>query len=70
MPHKIAVKDYEWECGDGCCSEQGREWYLNGEFVHRGSCDDSGWMEILKKLGLDAELVGIDSQNEEIWTLQ
>lgn len=69
MPHKIAVKEYEWECEDGCCTELGREWYLNGELIHRGSCGDTGWVEVLKKLGLDVELVGIDNLNEEIWTL-
>ena len=69
MKHKISVKDYEWECGDGCCTELGREFYIDGEFVFRGSCEDSGWLAVLKKLGIDAELEGLDEQGETIWTL-
>jgi hypothetical protein len=69
MQHKIQVKNYEYECGEGCCSEWGKEWYVDGEFVHRSPCEDNGWMAVLKKLGIDAKLVGLDEQGEEAWEL-
>ncbi len=72
MKHKISKKYYEYECGDGCCDECGFEWYLDGEFVHRSPCDDNGWLAVLKKLGIDATLVGLDKDGEdgeEIWEL-
>jgi hypothetical protein len=69
MKHKIAIKDYYDECGDGCCTDYGHEWYVDGEQVHRGPCNDSGWLAVLRKLGIDAELVGLDETNEEVWEL-
>jgi len=69
MKHKIGIKEYTYECGDGCCYEQGKEWYVNGEFVHGSSCEESGWLAVLKKLGVDAALVGLDENNEETWSL-
>jgi hypothetical protein len=67
--NKIGIKNYEYECGDGCCSEQGTEWYVNGEFVHRSPCDHNGWLAVLTHLKIDAEIVGLDETGEEIWTL-
>ena len=67
--YKIAVKDYEWECGESCCSEYGREWYINGELVYRGSCEEDAYLIVLKKLGIDAELVGLDKNGKEVWSL-
>lgn len=69
MKHKIAVKDYVWECGDGCCSELGKEWYVDGKYILRSPCEDSGWMAVLAHLGIEAELVGLDSEGEEEWSL-
>ena len=69
MKYKISVKDYSWQCGEGCCDEYGREWYVNDEFVHRGPCDDNGILAVLKHLGIDAEMVGLDENGEEIWSL-
>lgn len=69
MKHKIVKKDYYYDCGDGCCTEMGTEWYVNGEFVHRSPCDDSGWLAVLKQLGLEIELTGQDDQGEETWSL-
>lgn len=69
MKHKIGVKTYSYECGDGCCSEEGKEWYVDGVFVHGSPCEDCGWLAVLQKLGIDAELVGLDENMEEIWDL-
>jgi hypothetical protein len=69
MKNEIVVKEYYYECGDRCCSEIGREWYVNGEYVHRSPCEDSGWLAVLKHLGIDAELIGQDQEGEDIWSL-
>jgi len=69
MKHKIAYKFYSYECGDGCCVETGYDWYVDGEFILRSPCEDSGWMAVLKKLGIDATLVGLDENDQEIWEL-
>ena len=66
---KITKLSYDWECGDGCCTEYGYKWYVDGVEVHRSPCEDSGWLSILKHLGIDAELVGLDENNEETWKL-
>jgi hypothetical protein len=67
--HKITVKDYEWECGEGCCTEMGREFYIDGVMVFRGSCEEHGWMTVLEKLGIDAELEGLNERGELVWKL-
>ena len=69
MKHKIVQKDYYHECGDGCCVEYGHEWYVNGQLVHKSSCEDSGWLAILNHLGIDAELIGQNEKGEDIWKL-
>jgi hypothetical protein len=69
MKHKIGVKTYSYECGDGCCDEYGKEWYVDGVCVHRSPCEDNGWLAVLNHLGIDVELVGLDENQEEIWTL-
>jgi len=67
---KITKKYYTYECGDDCCCyEDGYEWSVDGEFVHRSSCEDSGWLAVLKHLGLNVELSGVDEKDEEIWSL-
>jgi hypothetical protein len=67
--HKIGKKSYECTCGDGCCSESGYEWYVNGELVHASPCEDNGWLAVLKKLGVEVTLVGLNKDREEIWEL-
>ena len=69
MKHKITKKDYICECGDGCCTEFGSEWYVNGEFVHRSPCEDSGWMAVLTHLGIEVELTSQNEEGEETWSL-
>ena len=61
MKHKIAKKYYyEYQCEDRCCDESGYEWYVDGEFVHRSPCEDNGWLEVLRKLGIEVQLVGMN----------
>lgn len=30
---KIETKDYQWDCGDGCCTESGTILYIDGKEV-------------------------------------
>jgi len=65
MKHKIGIKSYSYECGDGCCSEFGHEYYVDGQFVHRSSCNDNGWLAVLGALGIQAEIVDLDPESGE-----
>jgi hypothetical protein len=47
----------------------GREFYIDGVMVFRGSCEEHGWMTVLEKLGIDAELEGLNEQGELVWKL-
>jgi len=69
MKHKITKKYYQCECMDGCCYEVETEWRVDGEFVHRSPCEDCGWLKVLEKLGIDAQLAGLNENDEEIWEL-
>ena len=69
MKHKIGIKEYSYSCGNGCCDEYGKEWYLDGELVHSSPCEDNGWLAVLQRLGIDAELVGLDEAGKETWSL-
>jgi hypothetical protein len=60
----LKIQQYSWECGDGCCSEEGNEWYVNDEFVHRSPCYDNGILAVLEHLGFDAEMDFYDSEGE------
>jgi hypothetical protein len=37
--------------------------------VHRSPCEDNGWLEVLRKLGIEVHLVGMNEDDEEIWEL-
>lgn len=69
MKHKISKRQYTYVCGDGCCDEEGSEWYVNGELVHRSPCEDNGWLAVLEHLGIEVEVVGENEEGEEIWSL-
>lgn len=69
MKIKIVKRYYSHECGDGCCSEYGTEWYVNDKLIHSSPCGDSGWLAILNHLGIDAQLLGQDENGEDIWEL-
>lgn len=66
MKHKIGIKPYSYQCGDGCCDEFGNEYYLNGKYVHRSPCEDNAWLAILTELGIQAEIVHLDESHEEV----
>jgi hypothetical protein len=66
---KITKQVYSHECGDGCCVETGLTWSVNGVKVHSGPCEDNALLDILAHLGVKAELVELDEDNEEIWSL-
>ena len=65
MKYKIGIKPYSYECGDGCCSEFGNEYYVNGEYVHRSPSDDDGWLAVLSALGIKAEIVNLSFEDGE-----
>ena len=69
MKYKITTKHYSYECGDGCCTEYGFDYYVDGKFVIRTPSEDAGWMAVIRELGIDATLVGLDENDEEIWEL-
>lgn len=68
MKHKIEIQPYSYSCGDGCCSEEGWRWFVDGERVHSSPCYDAGWLAILEKLGIDSELSGLDENGETSWS--
>ena len=65
MKHKISIKPYNYECGDGCCTEFGNEYYVDGKFVHRSPCDENGWLAVLTALAIQAEIVNLDIDTGE-----
>ena len=40
----------------------------NGEQVHSSPCYDAGWLAVLEKLGINAELSGMDDNGETAWS--
>jgi hypothetical protein len=52
----ITKKRYDYECGDGCCSELGNTWYVDGVEVHSSPCEDNALKALLKHLGFDATI--------------
>jgi hypothetical protein len=71
---KIIQRTYSYECGDGCCTELGTDWFINnGEtelhHVHSSPCEDSGWLAVLSALGIDAEIDYLDAEGDEVASL-
>jgi hypothetical protein len=52
----ITKKSYDYSCGDGCCSEYGWTWYVDGVEVHRSPCELNALQAILDHLGFDATI--------------
>jgi hypothetical protein len=52
----ITRKSYDYTCGDGCCSEYGWTWYVDGENVHSSPCEHNALVAILDHLGFDATI--------------
>lgn len=66
---KIELKPWNYECGDGCCSESGVDVYVDGVYI-----TDHGEMEhilirsLLDHLGYkEIEIIGFDIDGEESW---
>lgn len=63
---KLSMRPYSYECGDGCCSEDGETWFVDGEEVASGPCDANRLQQLLKHLGYDARIVNENEDGEEV----
>lgn len=65
---KVIQRDYSWECGDGCCDESGKEWYINdsNNCIHRSPCEDNGWLAVLAELGFNMEIEWQDTEGGQV----
>ena len=68
-PIKLSKRPYYYECGDGCCTEWGETWYVNGEEVCSGPCEDNRLQQLLDHLGYDARIVNENEDGEEVCEL-
>ena len=66
---KVSKRPYDYECGDGCCSEYGETWSVDGVEVAHGPCDDNRLQQLLKHLGYNARIVNENEDGEEICEL-
>jgi hypothetical protein len=66
---KISKRPYQYECGDGCCTEWGETWYVDGEEIASGPCEDNLLQRILERLGFDAEIVNENEDGDEVCSL-
>lgn len=66
---KLSKRPYYYECGDGCCTEWGETWYVNGVEVCSGPCDDNRLQQLLDHLGYDASIVNENEDGEEVCEL-
>jgi adenylate cyclase class IV len=66
---KVSKRPYYYECGDGCCSEAGETWFVNGEEICSGMCDDNRLQQLLKHLGYEAKIVNENEDGEELCSL-
>lgn len=69
MLHKITKQNYIYECGDKCCTEFGTTWCLDGEIIYNGPQDEDAILNILSKFGIQAEIVDLNEDGEEICSL-
>jgi hypothetical protein len=66
---KVSKRPYDYECGDGCCSEYGETWSVDGVEVAHGPCDDNRLQQLLKHLGYSARIVNENEDGEEVCEL-
>lgn len=55
----IELKDWDYHCGDGCCSEYGTQIIVNGEDCensHAGGDVEKSIEFLLTKLGIEFEI--------------
>jgi len=68
---KIGLKSYEYECGDGCCYEQGDLIYVDGEQIGDTAANsvENTLQLVLSHLGYDVSIEGLDKDGEIDWTI-
>ena len=66
---KVSKKRYEHTCGDGCCSDYGETWYLDGKEVCSSPCEDNNLLSLLAALDIEAEIVSLDENGEEVCSI-
>jgi len=64
---KLSKRPYSYECGDGCCTEWGETWYVDG--VEAWPCEDNRLQQLLKHIGFDAEIVNENEDGEEVCSI-
>lgn len=60
----VTKRRYDYTCADGCCSEAGYEWYVNGKEIHSSPCEDNALLAILKYFGIDAQIDFCDEDGD------
>ena len=60
----ITKKRYDYTCGDGCCTEMGYDWYINGKEVHSSPCKDNALLAILNHFGISAQIDFCDEDDD------
>lgn len=57
--HDIKYESWDWECGDGCCSDYGMNLYIN-DYLVTDTIDQEYPHIILDFLGIEYKLIGDD----------
>ena len=47
---KITLKDYHWQCGDGCCDEYGVELYVDENLIDTFADESAAYHFVLTNL--------------------
>ena len=67
--YKISRQAYSYECGDGCCSEHGEKWFVNGKEVSASACETTNMLAVLAAVGVRANITDLDEAGEEVCEL-
>jgi len=60
----ITKKRYDYTCGDGCCTEMGYTWYVNGKEIHSSPCGDNALLALLDYFGVSAQIDFCDEDSD------
>jgi hypothetical protein len=63
---KITVRPWDWECGDGCFSEHGVIYKVDGVEVSNTPNPEQALNEILTHLGIKNEVCFVDENEEDV----
>lgn len=69
VPLKLSIRPYSYICADGCCSEYGETWSVDGKEIASGPCEYNRMKQLLRHLGFDASITGENEDGEEVWEL-